>query len=314
MNKEKIYFILSFLAVVFGIVSIIFLIMDFKLYGMITVLLYIAISYFLIYIIEKRIFFSMIKLFIALILYPFYPIILYFRYRNIKPLYKPIDFGEDELIQTKNVNFSSVDLAPFHIILKYGDPAQRKYVVRLIYNSIKSEKIDFIYGIKLLREAIKIDSHPDVVLYASDALSNLENFLVEKISYYMNNLNTLEDYINYGKYSYYYANSGFLAGEHKIEVLWQSLIILRASLEVFIDSPKLIITVLKILESLEEYEELENMLEEYLEKFKAQEIYEFSILYYIKRKNQKKVQKVLSEFLELQFSPKEEAIRYMLGG
>ncbi|WP_129408823.1 hypothetical protein [Marinitoga lauensis] len=312
MNKYIYLFLIT--ALIFGILSIFLFIFHYNTLGYIALTIYYLISFMFYYLTEKRFFYALTKSFISFILYPFYPLILILQYKKIEPIYKPINYYEHKLVDTSNIAFSSVDLAPFNIILKYGDPNQRKYVVRLVYNSIKEEKIEFIEGINLIRNAIKEDTHPDVILYASDALTNLENHLISKISYYMKNLNTLEDYINYAKYSYYYANSGFLAGEHKFEVLWQSSIILRTAVEIFPESPVLIVYTLRILESLNEYEILEEVLNEKINKIRAQELYEYAIMYYIKRRKPKSVQKFVSEFIDLGFSPEHESIKFLLGG
>ncbi|WGS64176.1 hypothetical protein [Marinitoga aeolica] len=314
MKMNKYIYFFTILALILGIIDIFLFIFHHYNLGFIVLAIYYLILFIFNYLSEKKLFTALIKTFLAFILFPFYPLILLLQYKRIEPLYKPINFYEHKLVDTSNIGFSSVDLAPFNIILKYGDPNQRKYVVRLVYNSIKEEKIDFIGGINLIRNAIKEDTHPDVILYASDALTNLENHLISKISHYMGNLNTLEDYINYAKYSYYYANSGFLAGEHKFEVLWQSSIILRTAIEMFPESPLLIVYTLRILESLNEYENLEEVLNEKINKIRAQELYEYAIMYYIKRRKPKSVQKLVSEFIDLGFSPEHESIKFLLGG
>ncbi|KLO23357.1 hypothetical protein X275_03235 [Marinitoga sp. 1197] len=310
---KNIFLIISFFSGVCGIFLFIF---NYFHYGYAAVSIYTIILLFINYH-EYKSSFSLknllLKTTLFFIIFPFYPLILLFQKRNLSPLYKEIDFSKYNIVNSKSIGFSSVDLAPFNIILKYGDPEQRKYVVRLVYNSIKNDKIDFVEGINLIRSAIKEDSHPDVILYASDALTNLENFLIKKISFYMKNLKTLKDYIDYGKYAYFYANSGFLAGEHKQEVLWQSSILLRTAIEIFPDSPKLIVITLKILESLNEFDTLEILLNEKINTIKAQEIYEYAIIYYIKRMKQKTVQKLVSDFIDLGFSAKHKSIKFLLG-
>ncbi|OQY10050.1 MAG: hypothetical protein B6I29_02315 [Marinitoga sp. 4572_148] len=310
--KKKLIYILLILAFSLGVLSIYLFILGYT-EGIIAFSIYYIIVFIFQYIKDKSFLRTLWNGLMGFILFPFYPLVMLLQYRNVKPLYAPIGFEDEKLVDITKADFSSVDLAPFNIVLKYGDPKERKYVVRLVYNSIKEEKIDFIDGINLIRSAIKEDSHPDVVLYASDALTNLENYLINKVSYYMDNLNALEDYINYAKYIYIYANSGFLAGEHKMEILWQSYLILRVSIEVFPESPRLIINMLKIVESLEEYEEVENILNEKLENFKAQDLYEYAILFYIKRKEPKVVQQLVSEYINLGFSAKKEAIKFLLG-
>jgi hypothetical protein len=314
MRKIKLLEVLSIIDFLFGIISIILILFNLYMIGYIFILLYL-ILFITITSFEKRSAKLIIfKLSVAVFLFPYYPLILFFHYKKIKPIYNPIDFKESKLILHGDVSFSSINLAPFNIILKYGDPAQRKYVIRILYTYTVKEIIDFSEGIELIRNSIKNDSHPDVILYASDALTNLEKFLVESIYKYMNNLNSLDDYINFGKYSYYYAKSGFLAGEHKKEVLWQAYVILLPAIESFPKSPDLYYYIFKIMELLEEYDELENLLNNVLSKFKHIKIMEFAIFYYIKRKNPKKVQKLISLYMELGFSSNNEAIKFMLGG
>ncbi|KAF2955655.1 hypothetical protein [Marinitoga sp. 38H-ov] len=314
MHKRKFFEILSFIDFIIGTLSIFFILFNLYIIGYIFILLYLIIFLIITLFEKKELKFIIIKISIAIFLFPYYPLILFFHYRKISPIYNPIDFEEAKLDIHGNISFSSIDLAPFYIILKYGDPKQRKYVIRMLYNSIIQEIIEFVDGIQLIRSAINNDSHPDVVLYASDALTNLEKFLVESIYKYMNNLNSLEDYINFGKYSYYYAKSGFLAGEHEREILWQSSIILLPAMDIFPESPDLYYFTFKIMELLGEYDELENILNSVLLKFKHYKILEFAIFYYIKRKNPKKVQNLISLYMELGFSSNNDAIKFMLGG
>ncbi|MBM7558485.1 hypothetical protein [Marinitoga litoralis] len=311
---KRLFEVLSIFSTIFGFVSIILFLINLISWGIIFLVLYILFNIIIILKDKKQKKLFILELFMSILLFPYFPLILFFHIKKIKPLYSPIDFEEGKLDITGNISFSSVDLAPFYIILKYGDPQQRKYVVRLVYNSILENKVDFIDGIELIRNAIKIDSHPDVVLYASDALTNLEKYLISSISYYMKNLNSLEDYINFGKYSYYYAKSGFLAGEHEKEILWQALIILRPSIETFPESPDLIFYTFKIMELLNEYAELENMLREKLNTFKHQKILEYAIFYYIKKRKPKVVQELVSLYMDLGFSPENDAIKFILGG
>ncbi|AEX86203.1 hypothetical protein XO10_08995 [Marinitoga sp. 1135] len=310
MRKEIIILILSILS---GTLGLIFIIKNNK-YGYLFIAIYFLLAIIISYSYKKRYSDIFKKLPFFVLFFPFFPFIQYLQNIKIESRYKPVEISEKKEEENERVNFSSVDLAPFMIVLKYGDPEQRKFVVRLVYDAIKNEAIDFSTGIHLLNEAIKIDEHPDVVLYASDAITNLENFLIEKISYYYENLNTLEDYINFGKFSYYYAKSGFLAGEHKQEILWQSALILRTAVHVFPESPELILYLLKTLELLEEYNELEEVLEDKIKNFKAQKIMEYAIFYYIKRKKPKNVQRLVSDYILLGFKPESEALKFLLGG
>lgn len=274
--------------------------------------LYLLIAFIVLYIKNKNAYDLLFKMVFSILLFPFFPFIYLLQHQKLKTLYEPLEFESGNLREIYHATFSSLDLAPFNTVLKYGEPEQRKFAVRTVYNSVKNENIDFLDGLKLLNSAIKMDENPDVVLYASDAISNLENFLIEKISYYSENLNSLEDYIEFGKYSYYYANSGFLAEEQKFEILRQSAAALRAAMKIFPESPRLILYLLKTLESLEEFDELENILRDKIENFKAQEILEYAIFYFIKRRKRETVRKLISDFLDSGFTPKSEALKFML--
>ncbi|GAB6188734.1 hypothetical protein JCM30566_04730 [Marinitoga arctica] len=310
---KKLLIILGFIGLFLGFAIIFFLLTYKYIMSVILFLIYFILSFILVYINERRFLYSLQKNLFSLIFFPFFPIIVLFHFSEIKPLYKPFLIQEEKLVNTSSISFNSVDLAPFILIIKYGDAAQRKYVVRLLFNSIKEEKIDFIEGLKLIRTAVSIDSHPDVVLYATDALTNLEKFLIEKISYYIENLNEPRDYINYAKYVYYYANSGFLAGEHKKEILWQSAVRLRIAVYFYSENSEILIYNLKILELLEEHEILSNMLDHFLDILKLQSLYEYAIFYYIKTKKTVKVRKLVNEYIMLGFKSNNEALKFILG-
>ncbi|SHE27401.1 hypothetical protein SAMN02745164_00047 [Marinitoga hydrogenitolerans DSM 16785] len=313
-NKRLFVYIFIIISLISGVLSIFLFVLKRYFFGIILVFVYYLISIFINYDKDESIKFQLAKNLLFFVFFPFFPVIFFFKKVDLKPLYKPIEVSEHKLIETRNIKYLSIDLAPFNTIIKYGDPAQRKYVVRFVFNSIKIEKMDFIEGVNLIRKALSDDLHPDVLLYASDALTNLENFLISKISFYSENLNSLENYINYAKYIYYYANSGFLAGEYKNEILMKSYKILKNVINTYPDSPRLIIYTLRILESLKDFRTIEELLNKKIKKFKAQEIFEYAIFYYIKQKKFFIVKELISEYIKLGFKPKNESLKYILGG
>ncbi|MBM7558484.1 hypothetical protein [Marinitoga litoralis] len=313
MEKRKIL-LLSIISLICGIVSL-FLFL-FRLYSIsiIFFILYFIFTYTLLFSETKKLGSTFFKSTVSLILFPFYPIIHYYSIKEFHPLYKEFDFEEGKLLETKRISYYSFDLAPFNIMLKYGDPSQRKFVVRLVFNSTKNEKIDFLEGIEIIRNAIYIDVNPDVVLYASEALTSLENLLVKKISYYSKNSDSLEDCVNYAKYSYYYIKSGFLVINKEDLFIKETLKNIEESLKKHYYSSKLLVYYLKILEYTNNYDLINNLLENALENNATPEIYEYAILFYIKNRKPKKVQSLISRFLDYGFSPSEESIKFILGG
>ncbi|KAF2955656.1 hypothetical protein [Marinitoga sp. 38H-ov] len=314
MFKKKIFLLLSIISLFFGFASLfLFLFNNYSL-SFIFLLLYFIFIYIILFSESRLVTSTLFKSIVSLVLFPFYPIIHYYSYRGFDPIYNEIDFEEGKLLETKKIAYYAFDLAPFNIILKYGDASQRKFVVRLIYNSIKEEKIDLVDGIELIKNAINIDMHPDVVLYATDALNSLEKFLINKIAHLSKELNSLENYLYYAKYSIYYLKSGFIMPGFENEFIEEVISNLKKGIEIFQNSSKLYLYYLEILEYIGNNIELEEILNDIINKYQYPEIYEFAILYYIKKKNMKKAQQLISKFLDNNFTPSHESIKFILGG
>lgn len=311
----KLKIIMPFISLFSGIVSLFLFLFGKYSISIIFLIIYFILINIILFFESSNILSTLFKSTVSLILFPFYPIIHYYTYKRFNPIYNEMDFEEGRLLETKRISYYAFDLAPFNIILKYGDPEQRKFVVRLVFNSIKEEKIDLIEGIDLIKTAINFDMHPDVVLYATDdALNSLEVFLINKIATLSKNLNSLENLLNYAKYSLYYLKSGFIMPGFENEFIEEVYNNIKNGLEIYSNNSELYLYYLELLEYIGNIEMLENLLESSLQKFLTPEIYEYAILYYIKNKKIKKVQYLISKFLDYNFTPTKDSIKFILGG
>lgn len=221
------------------------------------------------------------------------------------PTYFSEDF-EEKILEISNPDFKSVDLAPFNIILKYGSNSQKKEAIRMIFQLLKTEQIDFLEGINLLYSVIETNSDQDVVLYASESINNVENILLEKIS------ETKNKKIEYAKYSFYYALSPFLTENQKIDILLSIKQILLDNLATYPFNIKTILLLIDVLQYLGEDELIEEIIDEKVEKLNSQTLLEKALLFYIKKKKKEKVKKLLEKFNAYNFTFKNEALKVIL--
>ncbi|MBT1248060.1 MULTISPECIES: hypothetical protein [unclassified Thermosipho (in: thermotogales)] len=282
--------IIIFVSLIFGILSLIKL----------------NIFFFFLYLILNLIDLKVLDLIGSIIFFPYYPIIKTLLITPKKPKYIPIEFKEKN-IETFIPNFKSVDLAPFNIIIKHGSVSQKKEAIRLLFELLKKEQIDFLEGLRLLYLVIKVETNQDVILYTTEAINNIENLLLEKLS-------KINNKVEYAKYSFYYALSPFLTENQKTDILISTKKTLLQFLEKYPLNIEAILLLLDVLQELGENTLIEKILDEKLKKLKFQPLFEKAILYYLKQRNIKKVKELLNAFYSYNFSFKNEALKILLEG
>lgn len=293
------FFALEFILFLIGLFSLIF-----KEYFLILFLLY-MVGNALFTMIYKLDLFQVI---LSIFMFPYFPLIQFFILKGQTPHYVPLDF-EYKPIETINPSYKTIDLAPFHVILKYGDKVQKKEAIKLILELTSKEEIDFNEGLKMIYTTISKENDQDVILYATEASNYLEKILLRKL-YESKDKNS----VDYARYSYYYANSPFLEKEQKIELLNNTKKFLEDFIKKYPYNIDALTLLIKILEELEEHEKIEKLLELKLSKIKSRELFEIAILYFLKYRKHSKVKELLTEFNSYKYTFKNESLKILLEG
>ena len=279
--------------------------------------LFFTLSYLLLFLITFVMYFenktflqSYYETHLAIFLFPFY---MFFKALSLvvkDNKYEKIVFKDKIYEQKKVKNINVSDFAPILILSKYGDTTQRKSSVRVILSMIKEGKSNIESGLELLKSMLS-DEHPDVVIYASDALTELEDFFIKKIDETKNEIfNNPKDLIEHFNYVKYYIMSGLLSEDMKKQLIEESVRIIDKNTGKFGTRYDIISIYSDFLE-LKGENPLEILISAY-EKYPVTELLEKIILQSFKYRDYDKLKKYTSEFYEKNYDTDNEALRYLL--
>ncbi|WP_156105054.1 hypothetical protein [Thermotoga sp. Mc24] len=143
---------------------------------------------------------------ISIVTYPF-GLLVFTKRRKIDLLMYSDDYPEEFSFTFKEKN---LEIFPLKGTFLFGTPSEKKKLILQIVNDVESKKIPVKTAVSILQKMV-LDPHPDVGLYASEAIGKIESHFsaVEKsFQEIIENLNE-----NNYEVALDYIRSGFLEGK-----------------------------------------------------------------------------------------------------
>ncbi|HNY38306.1 MAG TPA: hypothetical protein PLI28_03600 [Petrotogaceae bacterium] len=309
IDKRLGYLIFSCITVIVGFVIIGFLLVQSYINALYSYAIYFSLAVVNILFLKLSFSQAFYELVLNMSIFPFYPLIRALGMFSDRPVFRPFK-SEEFQVKLSEIQLVDVsDFAPVLIISKYGDTFQKKAGVRLIVELIKEEKIDINQSIQLLKELQK-DQHPDVVMYASDAMTELDNYFLQKIEESKDRIDDPDYLKKYGSYADYYIKSGLVSGIIKDNLLKNVISVFEKRLEKLSFRFDIVDVYLTLIET-----SGRNPLEpaiRFKEILATQPILEKAILYSIKYNKLEITKKLIKEFLEKGFSPEHPSLKFLL--
>ncbi|BBE31884.1 hypothetical protein OSSY52_20250 [Tepiditoga spiralis] len=300
MNKNlKVSLLL--ISFVFGFMSLIFFFeRDFN-----TVFFIFFSMYFIFYIISGI---KLLEILALFLFFPYFPLIKVFSILQKEKKYVEYKIEKPIYSISKSIKTDVVDTTPLSVLSKYGDTTQKKSSVRLLVELIKSEKINVSESLNVLK-TLQEDDHPDVVMYASDAMTELENFFIRKIESLKKKLDSPNNIISYTNYIKYYLLSGMVGGNIKKRMLLNAKKLLKNKINLFPTRVDLIEQYVFFVELSGENSLL--IIEDFYNNFPVQNLLELLIITSIKYRNYSVLKKFANIFIKNDYKTENEVIQYL---
>ncbi len=202
-------------------------------------------------------------LLLSLILFPFFPTIYGLSRRDWKITYKDIEPVKRTFV-VREIGYEKLDTVPIDMVIKFGSVEQKKRAVQKIYELVEKLELEADKAVGILNTLIKIEASQDVILYSTEYLEQIEDFLLIKIKEFSNKLDKKDGLFNFARFSYQYAKTSFLVEEQKVEVLNFTRKRIERAPEEFFDR-KLVDIYLDILFMLNDKESYKKVLEKFSE-------------------------------------------------
>lgn len=302
MKSKNLFYILSFTS------GILFLILIFV--NLQTAFVF-AIAYLIFnFIAYKKLF----HIFLSIILFPFYPVISFMQEKKILGSYIEEDFENSLELYSFQLKEDTVNAAPFFATLSYGTLEQKRNLPYLLYklyiNNFVEENVVFYMLNSLMRE----NPHPDILLAATDALTLIETYIIEKLEESLQSSNALENIVNFTIYSLKYIKSGFLFGEQKEEFIKKTLNMIKDALKKYPKNSILLNAYLTLLLETNQFSEIEKILDNLIDDTTNHKLLDFAVLFYIKLRSFSKLKKALEKIKDFDLSYFSETTKYLLEG
>lgn len=304
MKTKKILFLLTFS---WGILFLIMIFFNLKI-AILFAITYLGFNFI---IFKNNIFNFLLSVF----LFPFYSLIFYFQSKESSINFNKSDYLSDIEFQTYTINKEIINLAPFFATLSYGTLEEKRNLPYLLYKLYLENKVQEDIVFYMINVLMNENHHPDIILAASDALTQIEGYLLDKLEESFKKIDSLEGLIDYSTYALKYIKSGFLFGEQKTEFIEKIEKILYEGLESYPKNSTLIICLLSILLEKNEFLKIENILNDYLNnKLYNVPILDFAVLYYIRQRKYKELKVLLQKIENYDLSNFSDTTKYLLEG